>query len=104
MFGACPLVETFFPGTLFKGVFGFSLIQPRAISENCFHLGVTFPSLYNAGYLASDQGQRLPQTMRLYGTMGTPEIAIIDKKGVIRFQEFGGFRPEGAQVLIRRLL
>ena len=38
------------------------------------------------------QGQRLPQTMRRYGTMGTPEIAIIDKQGVIRFQEFGGFK------------
>ena len=39
-----------------------------------------------------------------YGTMGTPEIAIIDKKGIIRFQEFGGFRPERAQALIRSLL
>ena len=38
-----------------------------------------------------------------FGTMGTPEIAIIDKLGVIRFQEFGGFHAERAQALIRRL-
>jgi thiol-disulfide isomerase/thioredoxin len=50
------------------------------------------------------QGRRLPQTMRRYGTMGTPEMAIIDKKGVIRFQEFGGFRPASAEALIRKLL
>ncbi len=50
------------------------------------------------------RGRRLPQTMRRYGTMGTPEIAIIDKKGIIRFQEFGGFRPARAEALIRRLL
>ena len=50
------------------------------------------------------KGQRLPQTMVRFGTMGTPEIAIIDKLGVIRFQEFGGFHAERAQALIRRLL
>jgi hypothetical protein len=42
--------------------------------------------------------------MRRFGTMGTPEVAIVDKKGIIRFQEFGGFRPERAEALIRRLL
>jgi len=50
------------------------------------------------------RGQRLPQTMRRYGTMGTPEMAIVDKKGIIRFQEFGGFRPARAEALIRTLL
>ena len=38
------------------------------------------------------QGEHIPQTMRQFRTRGTPEMAIIDKQGVIRFQRFGGFR------------
>jgi thiol-disulfide isomerase/thioredoxin len=49
-------------------------------------------------------GQHTPQTMRLFGTMGTPEIAFIDKKGIIRFQEFGWFDPDEAARLLRRLM
>ena len=49
-------------------------------------------------------GDRIPRTMRLYRTSGTPEIAIIDKKGIIRFQEFGGFEFQPVERLIRRLL
>lgn len=46
----------------------------------------------------------LPETMKKYRTRGTPEIAIIDKQGVIRFQEFGYFEPKVAEKLIDRLL
>ena len=53
-------------------------------------------------YLA--KGQRLPTTMVLYETRGTPEIAIIDKDGFIRFQKFGGFDPEPVEKLIEELL
>ena len=49
-------------------------------------------------------GARVPRTMRLFGTMGTPEMAFIDHKGVIRFQEFGGFNVERAERLLRMLL
>ena len=49
-------------------------------------------------------GQRLPTTMVLYQTRGTPEIAIIDKDGFIRFQKFGGFDPEPVEKLIDELL
>ena len=49
-------------------------------------------------------GQRVPRTMRLFGTMGTPEMAFIDRDGVIRFQEFGGFDVEWAETLLRTLL
>ncbi len=49
-------------------------------------------------------GDRIPQTMRLFRTSGTPEMAIIDKKGIIRFQEFGGFNFQPVERLIRRLI
>jgi len=49
-------------------------------------------------------GNRVPQTMRLFGTMGTPEMAFIDQKGIIRFQEFGGFDVERAERLLRKML
>lgn len=49
-------------------------------------------------------GVRVPRTMRLYGNMGTPEMAFIDAKGVVRFQEFGGFDVERAEKLLRQLL
>lgn len=42
--------------------------------------------------------------MQAFGTMGTPEMAFIDKNGVIRFQEFGGFDVERAEKLLRGLL
>ena len=49
-------------------------------------------------------GQRLPETMQRYKTMGTPEMAIIDKHGTIRLQRFGFFEPAYGEGLIRTLL
>jgi len=51
-----------------------------------------------------EAGQRIPKTMRVYGTMGTPEMAFIDQKGMVRFQEFGGFDVDRAESLLRSLL
>lgn len=31
----------------------------------------------------------LPETMRHYGTRGTPEMAVIGRDGMVRLQEFG---------------
>ncbi|MEW8028580.1 MAG: TlpA disulfide reductase family protein [Candidatus Thiodiazotropha sp.] len=45
-----------------------------------------------------------PQTMKLFRTRGTPEMAILDKQGRIRFQHFGGFDVETATALIHNLL
>jgi len=42
--------------------------------------------------------------MRSYQTRGTPEIAMIDKEGYIRFQKFGYFEPEFGEKVIRALL
>ncbi len=50
------------------------------------------------------KGKWLPETMRLYKTRGTPEMAIIDKKGQIRFQNFGFFEPKDGEHIIRTLL
>lgn len=49
-------------------------------------------------------GRRIPETMRAYNTGGTPEMAIIDKRGYIRFQKFGYFEPAYGEKLIRHLL
>lgn len=49
-------------------------------------------------------GDRVPRTMRLFGTMGTPEMAFVDHTGTIRFQEFGGFDTVRAERLLRMLL
>jgi thiol-disulfide isomerase/thioredoxin len=46
----------------------------------------------------------LPETMKAYKTRGTPEVAIIDKSGVIRFQKFGFFNEKTAEQLIEKLL
>lgn len=50
------------------------------------------------------KGKWLPETMRLYKTRGTPEMAMIDKKGQIRFQNFGFFEPKDGEHIIRTLL
>ncbi|MET0068493.1 MAG: TlpA disulfide reductase family protein [Candidatus Thiodiazotropha sp.] len=49
-------------------------------------------------------GEEIPVTMRRYRTRGTPEMAIIDRKGIVRFQRFGGFDPGIGERLIDRLL
>lgn len=49
-------------------------------------------------------GQTIPETMKRYQTRGTPEVAIIDKNGIIRMQEVGFFDVEIAEKLINDLL
>ncbi len=49
-------------------------------------------------------GSEIPETMRRYHTRGTPEMAITDKHGNIRFQHFGGFDPEPVEQFIHKLL
>ena len=51
-----------------------------------------------------EPGAYIPETMKRYNTMGTPEIAIIDQDGIIRMQRFGRFDVSHAEQLIRRLL
>ena len=49
-------------------------------------------------------GNHLPESMILYETRGTPEMAIVDKAGRIRFQKLGSFDPVWATGFIRELL
>ena len=46
-------------------------------------------------------GQRLPETMRRYRSRGTPEMAVINREGIIRFQEFGYFEPHAVEAMIQ---
>lgn len=48
--------------------------------------------------------KRTPETMIRYQTRGTPQIAIIDKEGTIRFEKFGRFDVKEAERLIDQLL
>ncbi len=50
------------------------------------------------------KGHYVPVTMRRFNTKGTPEIAIIDKQGRIRFQRFGSFDVPASEQLIDQLL
>lgn len=51
-----------------------------------------------------EKGHYVPITMRRFRTKGTPEMAIIDKQGRIRFQRFGSFNVAAAEQLIESLL
>ncbi len=51
-----------------------------------------------------EKGERIPETMKRYRTKGTPEMAIIDKRGYIRFEKFGGFDPSPVERLIIQLV
>ena len=51
--------------------------------------GITLP----VGVDRHKKGRHVPITMDRYRTSGTPETVIIDKNGMIRFQQFGSFDP-----------
>ena len=56
------------------------------------------------GIDAYKSGDKIPETMKKYRTGGTPSIAIIDKKGDIRFQKLGGFDDSVVEKFIHQLL
>lgn len=56
------------------------------------------------GHDRHEPGDHRPVTKRRYNTGGTPEVAIVDKRGRLRFQEFGGFNTDTTESLIRDLL
>lgn len=83
--------------TVFEG-HGFQ--TPKRLRKFIKEKGITHP----VGIDRHADGQRIPETMRRYNTMGTPEMAFIDKQGNIRFQKFGFFEPEYGEALIRQML
>lgn len=49
-------------------------------------------------------GEHIPMTMARYRTRGTPEMAIIDKGGVVQFQQFGFFDPDEVEPQLEKLI
>jgi len=74
--------------------------SPKRLRRFIKEKGITHP----VGIDRHAEGQRVPETMKRYNTMGTPEMALIDKKGRIRFQRFGYFEPAYGEALIRKML
>ena len=62
--------------------------------------GVTMP----VGVDRHIGNSHLPETKKRYQTRGTPEIVIIDRKGMVRFQRFGWFDPGAAEKYIDTLI
>jgi thiol-disulfide isomerase/thioredoxin len=79
---------------------GHSQQTPERLRQYVKEKGITYP----IGIDKYVSNQRLPETMIRYHTRGTPEMAVIDKKGMIRFQHFGGFNPAIVEELINDLL
>ena len=79
---------------------GHSQQTPERLRQYVKEKNITYPIGIDK-YVSS---QRLPETMIRYHTRGTPEMAIIDKNGRIRFQHFGSFNPAVVEDLINILL
>lgn len=79
---------------------GHAYQTPKRLRKFVKEKGIAHP----VGVDRHSQGKRVPETMERYKTMGTPEMAFIDKQGNIRFQRFGFFEPEYGETLIRQLL
>jgi thiol-disulfide isomerase/thioredoxin len=79
---------------------GHSQQTPKILRQYVKEKNITYP----VGVDDQASGQRLPETMIRYNTRGTPEMAVIDKKGRIRFQHFGSFNPDVVEKLINTLL
>ena len=79
---------------------GHSHQTPERLREYTKEKKITYP----VGIDDHVSDQRTPETMIRYRTHGTPEMAIIDKGGHIRFQHFGAFNPAVAEKLIDALL
>ena len=79
---------------------GHSYQRPERLRNFVKEKQITHP----VGIDRHQEGRRLPITMQRYQTRGTPEMAIIDKQGNIRFQNFGYFEPAQGERLIRKLL
>lgn len=73
---------------------------PQRLKEFISEKGINHP----VGVDQHVTGAHSPKTMQLYRTRGTPEMAIVDKNGRIRFQNFGSFDKKIAESLIAQLI
>ena len=72
----------------------------RRLKKYVKEKGITIP----VGIDRHAEGRRVPETMRRYNTRGTPEMAIIDKDGMVRFQQFGYFEVEKVEPMLDTLI
>ena len=79
---------------------GHAYQTPARLRKFVKEKGITHP----VGIDKHVEGRRTPVTMRRYNTGGTPEMALIDSEGRIRFQQFGYFEPDHGTALIRTML
>ena len=74
--------------------------NPKRLRKYLKEKGIEHP----VGVDQQQKGHYVPLTMRKFNTRGTPEMAIIDKLGRIRFQRFGSFDVAASEQLIDQLL
>ncbi|MFQ5701334.1 MAG: TlpA family protein disulfide reductase [Acidobacteriota bacterium] len=86
-------IHTVFEGHAYQG--------PERLRAFVREKGIHHPVGIDAYASARDT---MPITMRRYRTRGTPEVVIIDKRGRVRFDHLGSFRPEPVEALIEALL
>jgi len=72
----------------------------RRLKQYVIDKGITMP----VGVDRHDGNDYLPETKKHYKTSGTPEVVIIDRDGMIRFQKFGWFDPVATEKYIDFLL
>ncbi len=79
---------------------GHNYQNPARLKKYLKEKGIEHP----VGVDQQQKGHYVPLTMRKFNTKGTPEMAIIDKLGRIRFQRFGSFDVAASEQLIDQLL
>ncbi|MCP4935195.1 MAG: TlpA family protein disulfide reductase [bacterium] len=79
---------------------GHNYQNPARLKKYLKEKGIEHP----VGVDKQQKGHYVPLTMRRFNTKGTPEMAIIDKQGRIRFQRFGSFDVAASEQLIDQLL
>lgn len=72
----------------------------RKLKEYVKEKSITIP----VGIDRHIENDRIPVTMRRYRTRGTPEMVVIDRKGVIQFQHIGYFEHQKVEALIASML
>ncbi len=76
------------------------LQTPQALKAFVKKKGINHP----VGIDMNGGGSFVPITMRKYRALGTPFIAVIDKKGSIRFRQLGVFETDTAEKIIDMLV
>jgi thiol-disulfide isomerase/thioredoxin len=80
---------------------GHAVQGPAALRRYVAEQGITYPVGIDA---YGEDDPITPTTMLRYANEGTPQVAIVDKQGQLRFSHFGKFEPLAVEDFIGRLL